>query len=95
MNEQNHDIDERPAKGNLLTNPLSAYSIPPWLVYILSVVGVIYLLNPTAGFIELLPDNIPFLGNLDEGLATVLIWSGIMELVEGKKRRAASRKTDE
>jgi hypothetical protein len=31
------------------------------------------LFNPTAGFIELLPDNLPFLGNLDEAGATALL----------------------
>jgi len=35
--------------------------------------GLIYILNPTAGFIELLPDNIPFIGNLDEAAAVVLV----------------------
>lgn len=36
-------------------------------------VGVIYILNPTAGVIELIPDNIPFIGNLDEAAAVILI----------------------
>jgi hypothetical protein len=35
--------------------------------------GFIYILNPTAGFFELLPDNIPFIGNLDEAGAVLLI----------------------
>jgi hypothetical protein len=38
---------------------------------ILGLICLIYLINPTAGVIELLPDNIPFLGNLDEGVATM------------------------
>ena len=28
--------------------------------------AVFYLINPTAGFIELIPDNIPLIGNLVE-----------------------------
>ena len=44
---------------------------------IVALVGVAcgaYLINPTAGFIELIPDNMPFVGNLDEaGAAAVLI----------------------
>ncbi len=32
----------------------------------------IYLLNPTGGF-DLLPDNLPILGNLDEILATIIL----------------------
>jgi hypothetical protein len=37
--------------------------------------GVIYLINPTAGFIELIPDNIPGIGNLDEAAAVMLVIS--------------------
>lgn len=37
--------------------------------------GLAYLLNPGAGVIELLPDVIPGLGNIDEAGATaLLIW---------------------
>lgn len=43
-------------------------------VFICGLVSFIYLINPTAGIIELIPDNIPIIGNLDEaGAATVLI----------------------
>jgi len=49
-------------------------SKPSWatsVVYgIVSVVLVIYLLNPGAGFIEFLPDNLPLVGQLDEVAAT-------------------------
>ena len=34
---------------------------------------VIYLINPTAGFIELLPDNLPLVGNLDEATAVIFL----------------------
>mgnify|MGYP000138532147 CR=1 FL=1 len=37
------------------------------------VLGLIYILNPTAGVIELIPDNIPIIGNLDEAAAVVLV----------------------
>ena len=37
------------------------------------IIGVIYILNPTAGMFELIPDNIPFIGNLDEAGAFALI----------------------
>lgn len=36
---------------------------------ILGIICLIYLLNPGAGVLELIPDNLPFIGNLDEGLA--------------------------
>lgn len=37
--------------------------------------AVFYILNPTAGFIELIPDNIPVTGNLDEAGAVFIIIS--------------------
>lgn len=76
MNDPNEKQNETGRKPGFLTNPLSEYSVPPWLVYMLGLVGLIYLLNPTAGILELLPDNLPILGNLDEGLAAMLIWQG-------------------
>ena len=30
---------------------------PAWLVFLLAVIGLVYLLNPTGGLIELIPDN--------------------------------------
>lgn len=38
-----------------------------------AVIAVIYLLNPDAGILELIPDNIPIVGNLDEVAATLLL----------------------
>ncbi|TLD69689.1 DUF1232 domain-containing protein [Phragmitibacter flavus] len=33
----------------------------------------VYLLNPGAGFIELIPDNVPLIGNIDEAAVTGLL----------------------
>jgi uncharacterized membrane protein YkvA (DUF1232 family) len=41
-------------------------------VFVTGIIGLIYLINPTAGIIELIPDNIPFIGNLDEAAAMML-----------------------
>lgn len=41
------------------------------------VLGGIYLLNPTAGLFELIPDNFPIIGNLDEAAATALVIYGL------------------
>lgn len=39
--------------------------------------GLLYLLNPGAGVIEALPDNLPLVGNLDEAAAmALLLWGG-------------------
>lgn len=40
---------------------------------VLGSLSALYILNPTAGIIELLPDNIPFLGNLDEATAVIIL----------------------
>ncbi len=36
----------------------------------IAVLCAIYIFNPTAGFIEFIPDNLPIIGNLDEASAT-------------------------
>ena len=50
-------------------------AIKPLLVILVGVLAAIYLLNPGAGFIELIPDNIPIIGNLDEAGATMILLS--------------------
>ncbi|QRN83458.1 DUF1232 domain-containing protein [Chloroflexota bacterium] len=74
-----------------ISEPLSKHGWPAWLVYVLAVIGVVYLLNPTAGLLELIPDVIPGIGNLDESLAVMLIIAGIVEATEGKKYRAEKK----
>jgi hypothetical protein len=54
------------------------------LVLVLAFASIIYLLNPTAGIFELLPDNIPFLGNIDEGLASFILYSSFEYFKGGK-----------
>ena len=49
------------------------------------VFGGIYVINPGAGFIELIPDNIPLFGNLDEAAATTLLVLGLQYLF-GRRR---------
>jgi hypothetical protein len=43
------------------------------IVLLLGLLSVIYLLNLGAGFFELIPDNLPFIGNLDDALALALL----------------------
>lgn len=47
--------------------------IKHFIVILGGISGALYLLNPTAGMIEVLPDNLPYIGNLDEGAATILV----------------------
>ena len=42
-------------------------------IFLLGLLSVVYLLNPTAGIFELIPDNIPLIGNLDEAAAVTLL----------------------
>lgn len=37
------------------------------------ILSLMYLLNIGVGIIELIPDNIPVIGNLDEATATVVL----------------------
>lgn len=77
-----------------ISEPLSKLGWPVWLVYLFASLGVLYILNPTAGIFEFIPDNIPFIGNLDEGIAFALILSGLVEMFEGGKLRRAKRQAD-
>lgn len=43
------------------------------LVAVAGLLSLIYLLNPTAGVFELIPDNFPIIGNLDEAAAVAII----------------------
>ena len=75
-----------------LSEPLSKYGWPVWLVYALAVVGLIYLLNPTFGVFEFIPDNLPIIGNLDESVAFMLVLAGIVEVLEGHKYHKKEKK---
>ncbi len=47
------------------------------IVIVTGVFSALYLLNPTAGLFEILPDNIPFIGNIDEATATTLLLASL------------------
>ena len=44
-------------------------------VIIIAILSVLYILNPGAGIFELIPDNMPIIGNLDEATAAFLLIS--------------------
>ena len=56
------------------------------LAYVVIILGVIYLINPTAGWVELIPDTIPGIGNLDEVGITVLVIKAIEFLWRERKQ---------
>lgn len=43
------------------------------LVALAGLLSLLYLMNPTAGVFELIPDNFPIIGNLDEAAACAII----------------------
>ena len=43
------------------------------LVFFVGLLATFYLVNPGAGVFELIPDNLPLVGNLDEAGATALL----------------------
>lgn len=42
-------------------------------VIIAALLSIVYLINPTAGILEFIPDNIPFIGNIDEAAAVTVL----------------------
>lgn len=84
-NNQENQKEGSTDKLGVLTTPLSLRGVPVWAVYILAALGLVYILNPGAGVIEFIPDNLPIVGNLDEGAAFLLIWYALVELFEGRK----------
>jgi|LDZU01.1.fsa_nt_gi uncharacterized membrane protein YkvA (DUF1232 family) len=60
---------------------------PPVVIYLTGIVGLVYLLNPTLGVLELIPDNLPIVGNLDEGAAAILLWNAVQQLRSLRKSR--------
>lgn len=75
-----------PEERSFLTIPLSQRGMPVFIVYLFAILGFLYILNPTSGIIEVIPDNLPFIGNLDEGGAFVALWYGLIEFFEGRRK---------
>ncbi|GEM_PF-601037 len=46
-------------------------------VLLIALLAGLYLMNPTAGILEFIPDNFPLIGNLDEAGATAIILSAL------------------
>ena len=42
---------------------------------LIATLSVVYLANPTLGVFEIIPDNMPIVGNIDEATATALLIS--------------------
>lgn len=71
------DVSEHSRNQGKLAAPESGLirMIRTLLVVCAGLLSLLYILNPGAGIIELIPDNIPGIGNLDEAFFTVLLVS--------------------
>lgn len=47
------------------------------LAIVLGGLAALYLFNPTMGVFELIPDNIPVIGNLDEAAASIILLAAL------------------
>lgn len=43
------------------------------VIVVVGLFSTFYILNPGAGIFELIPDNIPIIGNLDEATAVMIL----------------------
>lgn len=50
------------------------------------IICIIYIINPGSGIIEIIPDVIPIVGNLDEAAVTAIGLEIIRRLREGQAR---------
>lgn len=48
--------------------------------WVLLGLGLLYLANPGAGLVEIIPDNIPLIGNLDEAGITAMVLGALRYL---------------
>lgn len=56
--------------------PQKYFSKPKdFIMILLGIISVLYVLNITFGVVEFLPDNLPFVGNIDEALVTAILVS--------------------
>jgi hypothetical protein len=73
--------DDRPMEGAASaprTSPArQANLFQKLIVLVITGVAGVYLANPTAGLLELIPDITPVLGNLDEATAMAIFVSGL------------------
>lgn len=70
MNTQNQlDVKKVKAKKKYFTQPKDFF------VVFVGILSFLYVLNITFGVVEFLPDNLPFVGNIDEAMATAVLVS--------------------
>lgn len=61
----------------------------PWGSLIVAILCLVYLLNPTGG-IDIIPDNLPVVGNIDEMGATLLLIRSLRKIKNRDKKDDSS-----
>jgi hypothetical protein len=84
VNKRIDDFEEidLPIEGEIVEEPVEPQR-PGWartLAWGTIILGSVYLINPTAGIFELLPDNLPGVGNLDEAAVLFVMYSAMLYL---------------
>jgi hypothetical protein len=78
---EDFDNIDAPVDGEIV--PEEVTEQPGWakaLAWATIVLGGLYIVNPTAGIFELIPDVIPVVGNLDEAAVMFLIFGAMRYL---------------
>ena len=83
MDDERTELEEfedlEPLEGDLIL-PAEQPGWAKLLAWTTIVLGGIYLINPTAGIIELIPDMLPIVGNLDEATILFLMFGAMRYL---------------
>jgi hypothetical protein len=69
-------FDDNDVPASEPQSPLLPVDRPTWakgVAWATLAAGVLYLINPGLGVFELLPDNLPLVGNLDEAAAAFVV----------------------
>jgi hypothetical protein len=85
MNDRKGNEKQVQTTGDPIPNKVEKR--PSIWIFLSAFIGFIYLLNPTFGVLELIPDNMPLVGNLDEGAAAILVYQGIKEIIHSRKNK--------
>ena len=78
---EDFDTIDEPVEGEVI--PEDYPERPGWgkaLAWGTIVLGGLYIINPTAGIFELIPDVVPVVGNLDEAALMFLIFGAMRYL---------------
>jgi len=69
-----------PISGEIVDEGKGNNGLPTFAYVLIALACTIYIINPTAGIFEFLPDNLPLIGNLDEASATAALLYALSNL---------------